>query len=194
MDAHISYGRSQSVLVQRNLLAVAAIVLAIVVVVLFGALAAKNREVVLQPILSRPMTISSSGVTNDYLEAVTRDTAYLILNRSPSSLDYWMDSVLKIVDPDSYGMIKAQLVKIVSEQSNTDISQTFTPSKMSVDPKTLTSQITGELRVLVGDQVISHQKRTYVFGWRYSGVSLSLVRFGILAPATTPDDSAENAS
>ena len=39
-------------------------------------------EVVLQPILQRPMTISSSYVSRDYLEMVTRDTAYAVLNRT----------------------------------------------------------------------------------------------------------------
>jgi len=187
MDAHFAHSRGQSLLKQRNLLLLVVAGLALLVLVMLGLIAAKDREVVLQPILSRPMTISSSGVTADYLEAVTRDTAYLVLNRSPSGLDYWMDNVLKIVSPDAYGTIKAQLVKIVSEQSNTDIAQSFLPTRMTVDPKALTSQVTGDLRTFVGDQTISNERKTYVFAWAYSGVSLSLVRFAAVLPASSQE-------
>ena len=40
------------------------------------------------------MTISSADADRDYLELVTRDTAVLMLNRTPQSLDYWMEAVL----------------------------------------------------------------------------------------------------
>jgi conjugal transfer pilus assembly protein TraE len=187
MDAHFAHSHGQRVLRQRNLLLLVIVGLVVLVGILLGLVATRDREVVLQPILSRPMTISSSGVTTEYLEAVTRDTAFLILNRSPSGLDYWMDNILKIVAPEAYGSIKAQLVKIVGEQSNTDIAQSFLPTAMTVDPKALTSQVTGDLRTFVGDQTISNERKTYVFAWKYSGVSLSLVRFGAVAPAQSQE-------
>ena len=188
MDAHFAQTQGQKVLKQRNLLLLVVVGLVVLAGILMGLIASKDREVVLMPVLSRPMTISSSGVTTEYLEAVTRDTAYLILNRSPSGLDYWMDNVLKIVAPDAYGPIKAQLVKIVTEQSNTDIAQSFLPTRMTVDPKNLTSEVTGDLRTFVGDQTISNEKKTYVFAWSYSGVSLSLIRFSAVAQAPTQEN------
>jgi conjugal transfer pilus assembly protein TraE len=187
MDAHFAQSQGQKILRQRNLLLFVIVGLVILIGILIGVVASKDREVVLMPVLARPLTISSSGVTTDYLEAVTRDTAYLILNRSPQGLDYWMDNILKVVSPDAYGTIKAQLVKIVSEQSNTDIAQSFLPTKMTVSPKNLTSQVTGDLRTFVGDQEISNEKKTYVFAWKYSGVSLSLIRFGALV-STQPQE------
>lgn len=188
MDAHFAHSSGQKVLKQRNLLLLVIVGLVVLVGILTGLIATKDREVVLAPILSRPMTLSSSGVSTDYLEATTRDTAYLVLNRSPSGLDYWMDNVLKIVAPEAYGPIKAQLVKIVTEQSNTDIAQSFLPTRMTVDPKNLTSQVTGDLRTFVGDQTISNERKTYVFAWKYSGVSLSLIRFGAVVPAQTKEN------
>lgn len=180
MDAYVSHGRSQALLKQRNMLLLALAGLGALVVVLFGVIASKDREVVLQPILSRPMTVSSSNVSADYLEAVTRDTAYLILNRSPDGLEYWMNQILKVVHPEYYGEIKGQLVKTVKEQTNTDIAQSFTMTGMTVDTKRLESEVTGEVRTFVGDKWISTEKKTFRFGWKYTGVSLSLVSFGAL--------------
>ncbi|WP_085811257.1 type IV conjugative transfer system protein TraE [Sphingomonas sp. TZW2008] len=187
MDAYVSHGRSQALLKQRNWLALLAAGLAAFIVVLFGVIASKDREVVLQPVLSRPMTISSSSVAPDYLEAVTRDTAYLILNRSPDGLNYWMDNILKLVAPEFYGAIKTQLVKTVKEQSNTDIAQSFTMTGMTVDTKQLKSEVTGEIRTFVGDKLISTEKKTFQFSWKYSGVSLSLTGFGsVVADPANP--------
>lgn len=59
---------------------------------------------------------------------------------------------------------------------------------MTVDPQSLTSQVTGDLRTFVGDQTISTEKKTYVFAWKYSGVSLSLVRFGALSTPTSQEN------
>ena len=71
-------------------------VLAGLVVLLFLVGATRDREIVLQPIVRSPLTLSSSGVSEQYLEMVTRDTALMTLNHSPENLEYWMDSILAI--------------------------------------------------------------------------------------------------
>lgn len=100
MDYSIGLAQNQRVLKQRNALGITAIVLAGLVVILFMVGATRDREVVLQPILRSPLTISSTGVSPEYLEMVTRDTALIALNRSPENLNYWMESLLKIAAPN----------------------------------------------------------------------------------------------
>lgn len=182
MLADIAHARSQALLKQRNMLAMLCMTLAglmLVVVMLFSA---KDREVVLQPILSRPMTISSAGPTADYLELVTRDTAAVMLNRSPVALEYWMEQVLRVVDPAYQGRIKAELLKIVTEQKDSDVSQAFSLTGMKVDPKALTSEVTGVITVFVGKKVIASDKRTFRFRWSYQGLSLAMTGFGEVLP------------
>ena len=186
MLADISHANAQALLRQRNLLLLLVLGLALLVLLLFGLVGTRDREVVLAPAgIGRPLTISSAGVSTDYLEMVTRDVAYMTLNRSPSGLDYWMESVLRVADASAYGELRAQLVKLVSEQRGSDIAQSFAMTKMIVDPKALTSEVTGELRTFVGAQVISKEVKTYRFAWSYTGLALRLVRFGIVEPAVT---------
>jgi len=52
----------------------------------------------------------------------------------------------------------------------------------------MTSQVTGQLRTFVGDQIIANEQKTYVFSWKHSGVSLSLIRFGAIVPIQTPEN------
>ena len=96
MDLSISHGQAQRLLKQRNLLAITATGLFGLSVLLTLTAAHRDHEVVLQPVLAKPLTLSSSHVDKDYLELVTRDAALLTLNRSPSNLQYWMDSILEI--------------------------------------------------------------------------------------------------
>lgn len=182
MDFSYQHAQSQRVLRQRNLLGIAAIVLAGIVGLLLLTSATRSREIVLQPVLRSPLAISSAGVSREYLELVTRDTAVLTLNRSPGSLDYWMKSVLEIVSPRAHGKIKADLLKIVDEQRGSSISQYFDIESMEIDPKQLTSSVHGKLNTVVGQKVVTSEPRTFQFDWEYSGVSLRLIGFGMVQP------------
>ena len=182
MDYSYQHAQSQRVLRQRNLLGIAAIVLAGAVALLLLMSATRSREIVLQPVLGSPVTVSSSGVSREYLELVTRDTAVLTLNRSPGSLDYWMKSVLAIVSPRAQGAIKADLLKIVSEQRGSSMSQFFTLEGMEIDAKHLQSTVTGKLSTVVGQKVVSSEPRTFIYDWEYSGMSLKLIGFSMVQP------------
>ena len=182
MDFSYQHAQSQRVLRQRNLLGITAIVLAGVVALLLLVSANRDREAVLLPILDGPLKVSSAGVSREYLELVTRDTAVLTLNRTPNSLDYWMKSVLAIVSPKSQGAIKADLLKIVNEQRNSSMSQYFTLEAMEIDPKRLQSQASGKLNTVVGQRIVSSEPRTFIYEWEYSGLSLKLVGFSMVQP------------
>ena len=183
MDYSVGLAQSQRVIKQRNALGLAALVLAALVVVLFLIGATRDREIVLQPIARTPLTLSSSGVSEDYLEMVTRDTALMTLNRSPENLEYWMDSILAIATPEAHGSLKRDLMKIVSEQNGSSISQYFTIASMKVDPKALTSEVSGTLHTVVGSKSVTAEPKTFRFYWAYRGLSLQLTGFGMVTKA-----------
>ncbi len=184
MDLSYQHTQGQRILRQRNMLGIVAVVLASTVALLLLMSATRSREIVLQPVLRSSVTVSSAGVSRDYLEQITRDVALLTLNRSPNSLDYWMDSVLSIVSPRTQGKVKADLLKIVDEQRGSSIAQFFNIQSMEIDTGALRSRVTGEMTTIAGQQVVSREPRTFRFDWEYSGLSLKLVGFGMEQPAT----------
>ena len=180
MLADIAHQRSQSLLRQRKAL-LAAVAFSFVVNVALGvAVTSKDREVILQPVAPRALQISASGVSADYLEFVTRDTALMLLNRTPEGLDYWMNAILKIAHPSAYGKLRAELMRIVTEQRGSDVAQAFVITGMTVDPKGLVSVVDGDLKTFVGGQVIASEKKRFRFGWIYVGLSLSLESFALV--------------
>ena len=180
MLSDIAHQRSQSLLRQRKVLVVAAAASFLANLALLTALSGRDREVILQPVTTRSLGISSSGVSADYLELVTRDVALMLLNRSPTGLDYWMEQVLKVADPSAYGTLKAELVKIVTEQRGSDLAQAFVITGMTVDPKGLSSTVEGDLKTFVGGQVIASEQKRFRFGWTYVGLRLSLSSFALI--------------
>lgn len=194
MDYSVGLAQSQRVLKQRNMLGIVALVLAGLVVLLFLVGATRDREIVLQPIVRSPLTLSSSGVSEQYLEMVTRDTALMTLNRSPENLEYWMDSILAIATPEAHSSLKRDLMKILNEQRGSSISQYFTLAGMKVDPEKLTSEVTGTLHTVVGSKSVTAEPKTFRFYWAYRGLTLQLKGFGMVtkadkdAAATIGDD------
>lgn len=180
MLSDIAHQRTQSLLRQRKVLLVAAGASFLVNLALVSSLSTRDREVILQPVNTRPLTLSSAGVSADYLELVTRDVALMLLNRSPAALDYWMEQILKVADPSAYGGLRAELVKIVTEQRGSDLSQAFVITGLTVDPDGLTSTVDGDLKTFVGGQVIASDKKRFRFGWRYVGLRLSLLSFALV--------------
>jgi len=172
--------RANALLKQRNILVIASLGLLALNISMVIAVVSKDREIILQPMLTKPVTIRTGDVDPTYLEAVTRDTALTLLNRSPATLDYWMSEVLKLVDPTAQGPVKRELMKIVREQRNSDMVQAFAMSALRVSPKSLESQVEGVVSTYVGTKVISNQKRVFNFRWKYEGVSLRLVGFEML--------------
>jgi conjugal transfer pilus assembly protein TraE len=187
MRAEFAYEEAQKYLRQRNWLALVAGGLAVTTLFGVGAAATRDREVVLVPVTSERLSLSSAGPDAHYLELVTRDTALMLLNRSPQGLDYWMAAILKLADPAAHGRLKAELVKIVDEQRGSDISQAFVIRKMEVDPAALTSTVTGTLKTFVGAQVIASNDRSFRFRWSRHGLALGLTGFEQLQDQSQKD-------
>ena len=187
MDLAFSHASNQRVLRQRNFLVVVAGALAAITALLLAFGISRDREIVLQPVLRSPVTVSSAGVSREYLEMITRDVVVLTLDRSPQNLEYWMNAVLEITSPRVQGKIKADLLKIVNEQRGSSISQFFTIESMDIDPKNLRAEVTGELHTIVGNKVISRERRTFRYDWEYEGLSLRLVGFGMVRTGKEQD-------
>lgn len=194
MEIGFSQAQAQRVLKQRNMLVLTSIGLGVVAMLALIAASARDRQVVLQPVLTRSIEISSAGLGKDYLELVTRDATVLMLNRTPANAQYWMDSVLRIVHPSAYGRIKGELLRIVNDQRGSSVGQFFTIEAMKVDPEHLTSEVTGVLHTMVGRQEVAALKRTFRFDWSYTGVELRLVGFGAVSAPGAPVDAAAEAA
>lgn len=183
MDSELAHLSAQRVLRQRNALALATLTLAVLALGSVSLAFTRDREVILEPVARSPLVVSSAGVSKEYLEMVTRDVAQLVLNRSPETLDYWMNGILALADEESRGPLKRDLMKVVSEQQGSQITQFFTIDWLRTDPEALTSEVGGVLHTVAGSKDVSAEHRVFRFTWRYNGLSLRLAGFGMVEKA-----------
>lgn len=83
MQTEFAHAQAQRYLAQRNRLVATCAVLGTISVVALGAAITRDEHVVLVPVTSETLTVSSGGIDAHYLELVARDTALMLLNRSP---------------------------------------------------------------------------------------------------------------
>ncbi len=188
MQTEFAHAQAQRYLAQRNRLVVTCAVLGTISVLALGAAITRDEQVVLVPVTSETLTVSSGGIDAHYLELVARDTALMLLNRSPESLDYWMEQILKVADPAAHGSLKAELVAIVDEQRGSDIAQAFVISGLAIDTDRLTATVSGTLKTFVGAQVIASQERSFRFAWARRGLSLGLTGFEQISTSEQDQD------
>src|SRR3546814_14950990 len=143
MRAEFAYEEAQKYLRQRNRLAVVAGVLGLASLLGLGAAATRDREVVLVPVTSERLSLTTAGPDAHYLELVTRDTALMLLNHSPQRLDYWMGEILKLADPAAPGRLQGELVKNGQQPRGTAITQDFVIPRMDFAPRNPTYHTTG---------------------------------------------------
>src|SRR3546814_19848862 len=92
MELSYSHSHSQRVLRQRNLLAIVAVGLCALTILLLIFTVSRAREIVLQPILRLPVTVSSAGVSREYPEMITRAQVVLTLHRSQQHIEHRSDT------------------------------------------------------------------------------------------------------
>lgn len=188
MHAEYAHREFQAVLRQRNVLVIAAIGLMILNGWTLSLLGAKAREIVLVPTLEREAVVATNFVDPSYLEQATRDVAYLALNRSPNNLDYFSRQILRIVDPRAHADMQQQLAALQADARESQVSTTFFPTEIFVDPAGLYSEIAGELNSFVGTTRVTSDTTRYGARWTYAGLRLALVDFWELAPGESAAD------
>jgi conjugal transfer pilus assembly protein TraE len=186
MHADYAHQRAQALLKQRNVFVISFVASVVLNLFQMGINLTKDREVVLVPLLSDRMAITSGTVSRDYLEATTRDAALIALNRSPTALDYWKSSILRITHPTAHGAVNRELVRIIEELRNSDVTQAFAITGLRVDPSKLVSEVDGVVTTYVGSRILSSQRRTFRFRWKYEGVSLALTGFEMVVEDAQP--------
>lgn len=137
----------------------------------------KQPTVVLVPTLTGEGGVREGRPTAEYLEMLTRDVAWLFLNRHPYNKSYFEESLLRIVDAEVFSEISQQLKAQREERFRTNTSTAFDPIDIFVDPAMGYGEITGILRTFVGRELVSETTRTYAARFATRGVATRLLDF-----------------
>ncbi|MFC1659303.1 TraE/TraK family type IV conjugative transfer system protein [Pseudomonadota bacterium] len=117
-------------------------------------------------------SISTTKVSNEYLEAITRDVITTLLNITPNNIQYAANSILNMVHPSSYGEIKSYLYQVMEDIQKRKITTVFFPITIQTSNKdtgNLKSIVEGDLVTYLGKEEVSRSRNKYQIGFNYNG-------------------------
>lgn len=178
MDKIININKLDLTIRQRNIIFILFIIM-LGSNLLLTIILLKNEELVLvmPSQFSRSFSISAESISANYLEDMSRDVVNVILNLTPEMLEYSSKTILRMVEPRSYGDIQKQLAIIAKDVKNNKIRTIFYPLQIEIiDGKTET-YVKGQLYSFLGSKQISSNLKKYHVAFTYQSGKLSLTKF-----------------
>lgn len=152
----------------------AALVLALAVILcLLGA----QRTVVVPPAIDRAFWVTRDHASGSYLEQMAAFVAWLVLDVTPSSIDWKKDVLLGYVEPDQHGALKTRQELEAARLKRINASTAFEPQELRPSEANQSVVVRGRLRTLVNGQETSNDSRAYLVEFRYAGGRIQLKTF-----------------
>jgi conjugal transfer pilus assembly protein TraE len=154
--------KSEIIIKQRNVLLILFISSILIIFLQVIVLIKKDTKIILVPNnLSQETVLYSNKISNEYLEAFTRDIIYSFLNITPNNIEYNEKIILSLIHPRFYGTIKTQLQNIKTNVKTQKFTTAFYPVFMILNNKKLNVIVDGTLITFLGQKEISKVKKRY---------------------------------
>jgi type IV conjugative transfer system protein TraE len=114
----------------------------------------------------KPYSISRSGASSEYLKDLTYDWMGWWGNITPDNISYIEERLMKMVDSNGYGEVKAQLNDTRQRVKAHQISTVWQPRDMDVDAKNYRVVATGSMRTYLGSTMTSDVPKKFQVTYR----------------------------
>ncbi len=182
MDFHKAQ-KERTLFAQRSVVLGALLALSLVSTTVLSLCLMNSGRIVLVPTLPGDASLDANGhVDADYLEDLSRDAAWLFLNKTPETAAYFERRAARIMDPASFEGVKHDLEKDSERAEETHTSQAFFPDDFFEDPVGLYSEVRGRLVIVQGTQVLDDQAKLYAMHWSKTGTLVRLKSIAEIDP------------
>ncbi len=181
MRLRLNTARLQHLIHQRNIfVGLSAALLGVNTLLAFKNFSHQERIIIVPPDVHQSFWVEGNRVSNHYLEEMSLFFAHLLLDNSEASALFNRDVILRYAQPESYGVLKTQLLEDEQRYKKEQLSTSFKPSVVQVDNKKMTAEITGDLLSYVGSKKISQNRETYRFHFQYDHGRLQIISFQLI--------------
>lgn len=135
------------------------------------------RTLVVPPSINKSFWVERDKASADYLEQMGSFIAWLVLDVSPSSIDWKKDVLLGYVEPAQHGALKTRQELEATRLKRINASTVFLPQQLVPSEETQSVVVRGRLRTLVNTQETSNEQRAYLLEFGYAGGRMHLKTF-----------------
>jgi conjugal transfer pilus assembly protein TraE len=165
--------RNRTLGISVGLLAAGHVMAMGVVLNLLGAV----RTVVVPPSINKSFWVTRDKASGEYLEQMSSFVAWLVLDVSPSSIDWKKDILLGYVEPDQHGAMKTRQDLEASRLKRINASTSFAPQQLVPSEDAQSVVVRGRLRTLVNGVETANDLKAYLVEFGYAGGRVHLKTF-----------------
>ena len=165
--------RNRSLGLTVGALAVGHDVALIVILNLIGTV----RTVIVPPSIDKSFWVSRDKASSEYLEQMGSFIAWLVLDVTPSSIDWKKGVLLGYVEPGQYGALKTRQEVEAERLKRVNASTLFMPQQLVPSEDAQTVVVRGRLRTLVNGFETGNDLKAYLVEFSFNGARMHLKTF-----------------
>ena len=140
-------------------------------------LLATVRTVVVPPSNSKSVRVTSEPASSEYQEQMGSFVAWLILDVTPSTIDWKKDILLGYVDPAQYGLLKTRQEVEAERLKRINAATAFAPQQLVASEETQSLVVRGRLRTLVNGYETANDLKAYRIEFGHAGARMHVIGF-----------------
>ena len=165
--------RNRSLGLTVGALAIGHVVALIVILNLIGTV----RTVIVPPTIDKSFWVSRDKASSEYLEQMGSFIAWLVLDVTPSSIDWKKGVLLGYVEPSQYGALKTRQEVEAERLKRINASTLFMPQQLVPSEDAQTVVVRGRLRTLVNGFETANDPKAYLIEFSFNGARMHLKTF-----------------
>jgi conjugal transfer pilus assembly protein TraE len=143
-----------------------------------------ERTVIVPPSIDKTFWVTRTQASREYLEQMAGYVAWLMLDVSPSTIDWKRNVLLNWVPPAEHAAMKTRMDLEAERLRSNNASTSFLIQQFTADEKEQTVLVTGRLRRQInGTDVGEPETRSYLARFQYAGGRMHIQTFKEVAHA-----------
>ena len=129
-----------------------------------------ERTIVVPPSIERTFWVTKDKASREYLEQMAAYVAWLVLDVTPSTVDWKRNQLLEYVAPDDYAALKTQMDLEADRLRTNNAATSFLVQQLTADEKDQSVILAGRLRKQInGTDISEPATRFYRAQFKYAG-------------------------
>ena len=141
------------------------------------SLVGSERTILVPPSIDKTFWVTRDKASSEYLEQMGSFIAWLVLDVTPSSIDWKKELLLGYVEPEQYGALKTRQEVEAERLKRINASTVFAPQQLVPSEDAQSVVVRGRLRTLVNGVETANDLKSYLVEFGYSGARMHLKTF-----------------
>ena len=150
----------------------------LVSLVVIASIVGSERTVIVPPNIDKSFWVSKDKASREYLEQMAGYVSWLMLDVTPSTVDWKRNVLLNWVSPDQHAAMKTKMDLEADRLRTNNATTSFLIQQLTADEKEQSVLITGRLRRQInGTDVAEPETRSYLAKFHYTGGRVHIQTF-----------------